>query len=237
MDRLNTEASGHSGRVDFDIHGVVCVRLIDPSPSDLAAACKLLGSPSKPLLTSPDITVRFVDNLPAREIKFLGTRQHAFTDDGFFLLQEGTRRVQARIPFEGIGGPCEIVCKSGLGSVPLLIPIISLTAGKRGRIPLHASAVVHHGVGMLMAGWAHCGKTTALLGFASMGAEYVGEESLLLSSNGEKMHGLVRPLEISRWHVASLPHVRDAVKLRNRCPFHGIGLLDGLQKMGASERA
>ena len=232
----NLRASERPGRIDFDIHGVVCVRLIDPSPSDLAAACKLLGSPSKPLLTSPDITVRFVDNLPAREIKFLGTRQHAFTDDGFFLLQEGTRRVQARIPFEGIGGPCEIVCKRGLGSVPILIPIVSLTAVKRGRIPLHASAVVHHGLGILMAGWPHCGKTAALLGFASMGAEYVGEEWVLLNSNGKEMQGLVTPLEISRWHVASLPHVRSAVNLRNRCAFHGIGVLDRLLKIVSSER-
>src|SRR5882762_10996962 len=236
MDNSNLSASERPGRIDFDIHGVVCVRLIDPSLSDLAAACKLLGSPSKPLLTSPDITVRFVDNLPAPGIRFLGTGQHAFTDDGFFLLQKGTRRVQARIPFEGIGGPCEIVCKRGLGSVPLLIPILSLTAGKRGRIPLHASAVVHRGVGIVMAGQAHCGKTAALLGFASIGAEYVGEEWVLLSSTGKQMHGLVRPLEISRWHVASLPHVRDAVNLTNRCAFHGIGLLDGLQKMVSSER-
>ena len=131
MDRLNTEASEHSGRVDFDIHGVVGIRLIDPSPSDLAAACKLLGSPSKLLLTSPDITVRFVDKLPVRRIRFLGTGKDAFTDDGFFLLKKGTRRVQARIPFDGIGGTCEIVCQSGFGSVPLLIPIISLTAAKR----------------------------------------------------------------------------------------------------------
>src|SRR5882757_3434769 len=226
----NLRVSERPGRIDFDIHGVVCVRLIDPSPSDLAAACKLLGSPSKPLLTSPDITVRFVDNLPAREIKFLGTRQHAFTDDGFFLLQEGTRRVQARIPFEGIGGPCEIVCKRGLGSVPILIPIVSLTAVKRGRIPLHASAVVHHGVGILMAGWPHCGKTAALLGFASIGAEYVGEEWVLLSGNGQRMEGLVRPLEVSRRHVASLPHVRRAINLIDRCALHGIGVLDALQK-------
>ncbi len=236
MDRLNTEASEHSGRVDFDIHGVVGIRLIDPSPSDLAAACKLLGSPSKLLLTSPDITVRFVDKLPVRRIRFLGTGKDAFTDDGFFLLKKGTRRVQARIPFDGIGGTCEIVCQSGLGSVPLLIPIISLTAAKRGRIPLHASAVVHHGVGILMAGWAHCGKTAALLGFASMGAEYVGEEWVLLNSNGKEMHGLVRPLEISRWHVASLPRMRAVVNLRSRCAFHGIGILDGLQKMVSSER-
>ena len=236
MDNSHLGAAERPGKIDFDIHGVVCVRLIDPSPSDLAAACKLLGSPSKPLLTSPDITVRFVDKLPVRGIRFLGTGQHAFTDDGFFLLQEGTRRVQARIPFDGIGGPCEIVCKRGLGSVPLLIPIISLTAVKRGRIPLHASAVVHHGVGILMAGWAHCGKTAALLGFASMGAEYVGEEWVLLNSNGKEMHGLVTPLEISRWHVSSLRHVRGAVNLRNRCAFHGIGILDRLLKMVSSQR-
>jgi len=83
---------------------------------------------------------------------------------------------------------------------------------KRECIPVHASAVVYNGVGILMAGWAHCGKTAALLGFASKGAEYVGEEWVLLSGNGQRMQGLVRPLELSHRHVASLPHVRSAVK-------------------------
>jgi len=54
---------------------------------------------------------------------------------------------------------------------------------------VHASAVVYNGVGILMAGWAHCGKTAALLGFASKGAEYVGEEWVLLSGNGPKNAG------------------------------------------------
>ena len=236
MDRPNTEASEHPGKVDFDIHGVVGVRLIDPSPSDLDAACILLGCPSRLPLTAPDITVQFVEDLPVRGIRFLGTDQDAFTDNGFFLLQEGTRRVKARIPFDRIGGPCEIVCKSRLGSVPLLIPIVSLTALKKECVPVHASAVVYNGVGILMAGWAHCGKTAALLGFASKGAEYVGEEWVLLAGNGQRMQGLVRPLELSHWHVASLPHVRSAVNLMNRCAFHGIGILDGLRKMVSGKR-
>ncbi len=236
MDRPNTEASEHPGKVDFDIHGVVGVRLIDPSPSDLDAACILLGCPSRLPLTAPDITVQFVEDLPVRGIRFLGTDQDAFTDNGFFLLQEGTRRVKARIPFDRIGGPCEIVCKSRLGSVPLLIPIVSLTALKKECVPVHASAVVYNGVGILMAGWAHCGKTAALLGFASKGAEYVGEEWVLLAGNGQRMQGLVRPLELSHWHVASLPHVRSAVNLMNRCAFHGIGILDGLRKMISGKR-
>jgi len=236
MDLPNTEASELPGKVDFDIHGLVGIRLIDPSPSDLSAACKLLGCPSRLPLTAPDITVRFVENLPVRGIRLLGTEQDAFTDDGFFLLEEGTRRIKAGIPFDRIGGPCEIVCRSRLGSVPLLIPIVSLTAMKRECIPVHASAVVYNGVGILMAGWAHCGKTAALLGFASKGAEYVGEEWVLLSGNGQRMQGLVRPLELSHRHVASLPHVRSAVSLINRCAFHGIGVLDGLRKMISGER-
>jgi len=236
MDFLDTEASQHPGEIDFDIHGVVRIRLLDPSPGDLDAACKLLGGPSELSLAAPDITVRFVKSLSVRGLRFLGDAQYGLTDDGFYLLEQGNRRVKARIPFEQIGGRCEIVCKSGLGSVPLLIPIVNLTALQRGCLPLHASAVVHNGAGILMAGWAHCGKTGALLGFASKGAEYVGEEWVLLSSNGKKMHGLVRPFEISRHHVASLPQLRGAVNLRNRCAFGGIGLVHGLQKMVSGEK-
>ena len=235
MDHPDAEATKHPEKIDFDIHGVVRIRLIDPSAGDLCAACKLLGCPSRLPLTDPDITVRFVKHLSATGIRCLGN-DNGFTDDGFFLLRQGTRRVTARIPIDRIGGPCEIVCKSQLGSVPLLIPLVNLTALKRGCVPLHASAVVYNGVGILMAGWAHCGKTTALLGFASKGAEYVGEEWVLLSGNGQTMRGLVRPLELSRWHVASLPQVRSGLNLMNRCAFYGTGVLHGLQKMISGER-
>lgn len=231
MDFLNTANSPPPGSVDFDIHGVVRIRLIDPSPDDLDAVSNLFGCPSKEPLGAPDIAVRFVENLPVRGIRFLGSEQHGFTDEGFFLLQEGTRQVKAQIPFDQIGGRCEIVCKSHHGSLPLLLPIVSLTALKRECVPVHASAVVYNGVGILMAGWAHCGKTAALLRFASKGAEFVGEEWVLLNGNTQRMHGLVRPFELSYRHVVSLPHVRGSVSLANRCAFRGIGVLHGLQKM------
>jgi len=233
---LNTEASQHSGKIDFDIHGVVRIRLLDPSRSDLDAACKRLGGPSELSSAAPDITVRFVKSLSARGLRFLGDAQYGLTDDGFFLLHEATRQAKARIPFDHIGEPCEIICKTGLGSVPLLIPLVNLTALQRGCIPLHASAVVYNGVGLLMAGWAHCGKTAALLGFASKGADYVGEEWVSLSCNGQRMQGLVRPLELSHRHVASQPHLRSAVSLLNRCALRGIDLLNGLQKKVSDER-
>jgi len=87
-----------------------------------------------------------------------------------------------------------------------------------------------------MAGWAHCGKTAALLRFASKGAEFVGEEWVLLNGNSQRMQGLVRPFELSYRHVASLPQVRNSVSLTTRCAFHGVSALNGLQKMIFGER-
>ena len=235
MDHPDTEATKHPEKIDFDIHGVVGIRLIDPSPADLRAACKLLGQPSALPLTDTDITIRFVKDPAVRGVRLLG-KERGFSDDGFFLLRRGTRQVAARIPFDRIGRSCEIVCKSGLRSVPLLIPVMSFAALKKGHVPIHASAVQYNGVGILMAGCAHSGKTSALLGFASKGAEYVGEEWVLLSDNSQTMRGLLRPLELSRRHVASLPHLRSAIKLVNRCAFSAIGVLDGLQKIISSEK-
>jgi len=235
MDRPNT-ATFENSAIDFDIHGGVRIRLIGPSPGDLCAACNLLGSPSKLPLADPDITVRFEEDLRVRKMSFLGADEYGLTDQGFFLLDKGTRQAKARIPFDRIGGPCEIVCKRRAGSVPLLMPIVSLSVLKKQYVSVHASAVVYNNLGLLMAGWAHCGKTAALLGFASEGAEYVGEEWVLLNACGQRMHGLVRPLEVSRWHVATLPQMQNVVNLRNRCAFYGIGVLDRLRKIISTER-
>lgn len=235
MNRPTTASSQLARQIDFNIHSVVGIRLIDPSPRDLGATCALLGPSSKPRLTDPDITIRFVETLPVRGMRFLGG-DHAFADDGFFLLQERTKEVRARIPFDRIGGPCEIVCKSGIGSVPLLMPIVGLAALKKECIPLHASAVVHNGVGILMAGWPHCGKTAALLGFASKGAAYVGEECVLLSQDGRRMFGLARPLDLRHRHVASLPSLQSPVSSINRCASRGISVLHRLLEMILGQR-
>ena len=235
MDLPDTATSESPREIDFNIHGVVRIRLLDPSPAELRAACKLLGHPSRLPLTNPDITVRFVEDLSASGIRFLGDDE-GFTDDGFYLLQKGTRRVMARIPFDQIGESCEIVCRSRSGSMPLLMPLVGLTALRRGYIPLHASAVTYDNEGLLMAGWAHCGKTTALLGFASKGAEYVGEDWVLLSENGQTMCGLMRPLELSPWQVDSLPRLWRSVNVKSRCALCGIGVLRAFQKMVQGER-
>jgi len=215
--------------VEFDIHGVVGIRLVDPTAADVAAVTKQLGPLQRLLLREPDVTLRFVQHLPTPRLRHLGLKQKGFTDDAFFVFDGRTNGTMARIPFDLVGKPCEIACERGRGAVPLLMPILSLTALAKGFVAVHASAFVHHGSGILMAGWAGSGKTTTLLGFASKGAEFIGEELVLLSGDGQMMCGLPREIELSPSHLETVPDVRRAIKRHRRWAFESLRHLARMQ--------
>jgi hypothetical protein len=210
--QLIPNSSSQLQRVEFDLHGLVGIRLIDPSPEDVSAVSKQLGVHQVPLLREPDITFRFVKHLLTPPLRHLGFKKLGFTDNALFVFEEGANGGKVRIPFAQLGRKCEIVCESGLQNVPLLKPILALTALAKGFASVHASAFVHNGIGVLMAGWAESGKTTALLGFATRGAELVGEDWVLVSSDGQKMCGLPTMIELSSSHLESLPQVRRTIK-------------------------
>jgi hypothetical protein len=99
-----------------------------------------------------------------------------FTQDAFLILRSKHKTpAKVQIPMDQIGLQCEIVCERGLSAVPLLIPIINLTALHKGCLPLHAAGFVYNDVGALIAGWSKGGKTEALLAFMAQGARYVGD--------------------------------------------------------------
>jgi hypothetical protein len=215
-------------QVEFDLHGLVGIRLVDPSPSDVAAVTKQLGVIQTPLSRDPDITLRFVERLVTPPLRHLGFKKLGFMDNALFVFEDGANGGKVRIPFAQLGRKCEIVCESGLQSVPLLKPILALTAQAKGFATVHASAFVHCGVGVLMAGWAESGKTTALLGFASRGAELIGEDSVLIGMDGKQMCGMPTMIELSTSHLDSLPHVRRTIK---RTRLWKLNVLHGLRGM------
>jgi hypothetical protein len=88
--------------------------------------------------------------------------------------------------------------------VPHLLAVINMTALARGVLPLHASAFVYEGTGVLATGWAKGGKTETLLAFAARGASYVGDEWVYLTPDGG-MHGVPEPIRLWHWHVDQLP--------------------------------
>ncbi len=52
---------------EYDLHGIVGIRLIDASPADLTTVAAQLGPIEAPLSRSPDIVIRFVDRLAVSE--------------------------------------------------------------------------------------------------------------------------------------------------------------------------
>jgi hypothetical protein len=116
---------------DFDLHGIVGIRLINASQSDLAAVKKQLGPIQSALTRDPDIVIRFVDQMQmSSSVRYIGVEDAGFTKDAFLILRgKYQTSIKAQIPFDQIGSrQCEIVCERGLAAVPLLIAIINLTA-------------------------------------------------------------------------------------------------------------
>jgi len=205
-------------QVDYDLHGIVGVRLLDAGPGDVAAVSRQLGPIQSPLDREPEITIRFVDRVaPRGQLRYLGLDEAGFTDDAFYVLRSKHKTgVKVRIPFGDVGGRCEFVCERGVPAVPFLVATINLTALARGALPLHASAFNYNGIGAVVTGWSKGGKTETLLGFMNQGAEYIGDEWVYISGDGRRVSGIPEPIRLWDWHLHELPRFRALVGRRKR---------------------
>jgi hypothetical protein len=236
--RLRTET------VDFDLHGIVGIRLVNATQADIGAVKRQLGPIQKPLSRAPDILIRFVEKMSfSSTLRYLGVADAGFTEEGFLVFRgKHQAGVKVQIPFDQIGSPlCEIVCESGLPAVPLLIAIINLTALSRGTLPMHASALTYQGKGILITGWAKGGKTETLLAFAANGADYVGDEWIYLSGDGQRMYGIPEPIRIWYWHLQELSRYKAMVSGKDRLRLEALNLfvkaLDVLGSSGIGHRS
>ncbi|MGH8639068.1 MAG: hypothetical protein ACREUZ_18190 [Burkholderiales bacterium] len=212
--------------MDFNLHGIAGLRVIDAAPADLRAVTRRLGLPPHPLDHDPDITVRFVDHIPVPPTtRYLGRNDVAFTQDAFFVLQRARGEVRkVQIPFEQLGAPCEIVCERGLAGIPLLIPALNLTMLGKNFVPLHASAFIRDGIGVVVTGSARGGKTSALLAFMAAGAQYVSDDWVYISADGRRMYGLPTPITLRESHLHALPAYRARMRGRQRLRLRALAL-------------
>jgi len=213
--------------VDFDIHGLAGIRLIGASPVEAAAVRRQLGPLEGVLDLEPDIVIRFVDRLKtSSRVRFLGLHEAGFTDDGFLILRSRHKSsAKVEVDFTEIGAQTRIVCERGLRAVPLLIPILNLTLLARGVLPLHASAFVHEGTGIVATGWSKGGKTEALLAFTARGAEYVGDEWVYVSRDGARIFGIPEPIRIWHWQLGQLPEYAALIGKKEHARLGAIELL------------
>jgi hypothetical protein len=218
--------------IDFDLHGLAGVRLIGASPTDMAVVGRQLGLVQASLDREPDIVIRFVDHLAiGSRIRYVGVGEAAFTDDAFLVLRSKHKApARVEIAFTQIGQSVEIVCEHGLPAVPFLIPILNLTVLARGVLPLHASAFVNRGTGVVATGWTKGGKTEALLAFAARGAEYVGDEWVYVTADGSRVHGIPEPIRIWGWHMRQLPQYEALISRADRTRLRAIELFLGAER-------
>lgn len=216
--------------VEFDLHGLVGIRLLDAGPDETAAVSRQLGPIRSTLDREPDIVVRFVDRLPdTGDVRLLGVDDAGFTEDAFLVLRSRFKsRACVQIPFQDIGHRCEILCERGLIQVPLLIPILNLTALARGVLPLHASAFNYRGTGIVATGWSKGGKTETLLAFMAQGAEYVGDEWVYFRPDGTVVYGIPEPIRLWSWHLDQMPRYRGRVPGKQLVRLRALDMMLGL---------
>ena len=190
---------------DFDLHGLVGVRVVDGTPADVAVVRRQLGHPETTLDREPDLTVRFVDRLAPSPLTLVGVGESGYDDDSFYLLQaKGGSTRRTRIPFDRLGPGAELVCERGIPAVPHLLATVNLVLLTRNVLPLHATALEVDGEGILVTGWSKGGKTETLLAATSHGARYVGDEWVHLPPDG-RMLGLPEPIRLWAWQLAQRP--------------------------------
>lgn len=185
----------------------VCVR--DGTAADLRAVSRDVGPPGRldghPATEAPVMEVRFVDRLQAADLRRLDGGRVAYARNEVYALGRRGITPVARIDQGPRWGEGTIVCRHGLGRVPFLSAAVDLAAIAGGWIPLHASGwITPDGIGVLASGFAHSGKTGALLAACENGARPVGDDRVLLSGDGQLMVGLGRPVHAKDWHIAQL---------------------------------
>jgi len=193
--------------VDYDLHGIVGVRLLDAGSAEERLVTRQLGPIRARLDREPDLVVRFTDRLALEgPLRLLGADDVGFGSDAFVVLR-GKQKSRARVllPLDRVGRGGEIVCERGLAAVPHLVAIVNLLALARGALPLHASAFLWNGTGALATGWAKGGKTEALLAFLTEGATYVGDEWVYLAEGGARMFGIPEPIRVWDWQLEHVP--------------------------------
>ena len=118
--------------------------------------------------------------------------------------------------------------RARLPGVPLLIPVLNVTALAKGFVALHAAAFTYNGTGVLVTGWAKGGKTETLIGFTAKGAQFVGDEWIYIGPDS-RVYGLPQPIRVWDWHLPDLPEYRarltrgDRARMRALLAFQSTG--------------
>jgi hypothetical protein len=205
-----------AGQADYELQGVLKIRLIDAPPQTLSGLRIGFGSlQASSTNSSPDLSIRFVDALPiSDDLRYLGLHQAAYDLDTFYLFDSRGRR--AAVPIDQLGDPCEIVCERDLADIPLLREAVGLRLLAKGHVMLHSGAFTTEGKTVLVTGWQKGGKTELTLAFVSGGARFVSDEWTILRGDSHELLSATGRLDIWDWQLRQLPNYWRKIRRSER---------------------
>lgn len=205
--------------VDYDIYGLLGVRLSDPAEA-LTRTAKRQLNPLKPttLGSDPDISI---SHLPAGfdwshgyRLGDAGDGQQCRFDGSSFALVCGDAAIS--IPFDSVGQSCAIGCTANSNMRKLFIdyvrPALQISLLPKGALALHSAAVSYKGKGIVLAGWAESGKTEAMLGFLQAGASFVSDKWTIIDGGGPSIAHFPTPITVRHWMIDLIPGLRQRLK-------------------------
>lgn len=214
----------------FNLHGIVGLKLVNPSAADLKEFNNSFSEFAVHDEIASDIVIKFVGKIETTNLKYIGLNDAAFDNDGYYILSTGRNKFKAKVPFDQIDNQLEILCENGSSEIPYLHYFINLFFLKKNYIPLHASAFRFNNQTALVMGWSKGGKTESLLSFAKKGAEYVGDETVIISNDGETVFGIPVPVCVWEWQFKQIPELMPNLPLQKKVIFSLIHLVDWFYK-------
>jgi hypothetical protein len=230
--------------VDYDIHGVLGLRLIDPTPSLARLVARQLD-PWRPstLASAPDVSISPLRTASSRGNRYrlgdAGDSQECEFSDSEFILRKGAMALS--IPFSSVGEGCVIGWSGGSGMRRLLIdyvrPALQISLLPKGSLALHSAAVAYEGKGILLAGWAESGKTEAMLGFLQAGAAFVSDKWTIVDGDGSSIRHFPTPITVRNWMIGLIPGLRERLKGTELLRARAAGLVTSVLQAEALSRA
>lgn len=220
---------------EFDIHGVVGVRVVYAKEAEASKLLKLLSPFRSALDRDPDIVVRFFGSSEIRQRVLVGEEYGAYTGEQFELLRAPDGKTAARVPFDRIGTTCELWYEPGTQKAPLFSEIVRLTFLAKGYVPVHGSAFVYKGRGVLATGWARGGKTRTLLAFAKNGARFISDDWVVLSGDGQVL-SFPTNVTLWPWQIEQISDFMPRIKLRKRMYMKSVQGMERLYRSPLSSK-
>ncbi|MEL7157833.1 MAG: hypothetical protein AAFN30_14710 [Actinomycetota bacterium] len=212
--------------VRYSLHDVVTIEVIADEAVLAASVPAYLGTAVEAPVGGADIVVHLDPDFTASGLQLLGLNYAAYSASDFYVLHWQTGRPIARLPLDALGQRPHIECHPDFLRHHLFHSILIVTLLARGHVPLHASAFRYQGQGVLVMGWEKGGKTETLLAFANRGADYIGDEWVVLSPDGTSMFGLPFKVTIWDWQLPYLDQLLPGVTGRDRVFFRAVRAID-----------